>query len=134
MTGQHARHSIHASWRDTGSLLHLQRGGPVIAMSRADARTRGLADGERARVHNELGAFEAQVKVSDSLRPGQLCVNHGWEPYHFAGRSSHQALIGSPINPVTLAGGYFHLQPTPLYGEPGTNDRETRVEVERIGA
>ncbi|MDH3457597.1 MAG: molybdopterin-dependent oxidoreductase [Gemmatimonadota bacterium] len=132
MTGQHARWSIHASWRDTKSLLQLQRGGPVVVMSRSDAQARGLADGEPARVWNELGAFHAQVKISDALRPGQLTVNHGWEPYQFKGWSSHQALIGSPINPITLAGGYVHLQPTPISGEPGTNDRATRVEVERI--
>jgi DMSO reductase family type II enzyme molybdopterin subunit len=133
MTGQHARWSIHASWRDTGSLLRLQRGEPLVMMSREDAQPRGLADGDRARIWNELGAFEARVKVSDTLRRGQLIVNHAWEPYQFKGRSSHQALIGSPINPVTLAGGYFHLRPTPLFGEPGTNDRGTRVDVDRIG-
>jgi nitrate reductase alpha subunit len=129
MTGQHTRWSIHASWHGTESLAHLQRGEPLVLLSRTDARARGLRDGDRARVWNELGAFEAQVKISDALRPGQLTVNHGWEPYQFKGRSSHQALIGSPINPITLAGGYHHLQPTPLSGEPGTNDRATRVEV-----
>jgi anaerobic selenocysteine-containing dehydrogenase len=132
MTGQHARHSIHASWRDDKTLLRLQRGEPVVVMNRADADARGLSDGERARVRNELGAFEAQVKVSNAVRPGQLTVNHAWEPYQFKGRTSHQALIGSPINPITLAGGYFHLQPTPISGEAGTNDRATRVEVEPI--
>jgi DMSO reductase family type II enzyme molybdopterin subunit len=132
MTGQHARHSIHASWRDTKSLLRLQRGEPVVVMSRSDAEQRGLADGDAARVWNELGSLEAKVKISDSTRPGQLTVNHAWEPFQFKGRTSHQALIGSPINPITLAGGYFHLQPTFLHGEPGTNDRATRVEVERI--
>jgi len=133
MTGQHARHSIHASWRDSKILLRLQRGEPVVLMSRSDAESRGLADGGRARVWNELGTLEARVKTSDAVRPGQLVVNHAWEPFQFKGRTSHQALIGSPINPITLAGGYFHLQPTFLFGEPGTNDRGTRVEVERIG-
>ncbi|MBW2232645.1 MAG: molybdopterin-dependent oxidoreductase [Deltaproteobacteria bacterium] len=131
MTGQHARHSIHASWRDTKSLLRLQRGEPVVVMSRVDAEERGLADGDHARVWNELGSLEAMIKISDSTRPGQLTVNHAWEPFQFKGRMSHQALIGSPINPISLAGGYFHLQPTILHGEPGTNDRATRVEVER---
>ena len=37
-----------------------------------------------------------------------------------------------PINPLQLAGGYGHLQPMPITGEPGQNDRGTRVEVERI--
>jgi anaerobic selenocysteine-containing dehydrogenase len=104
----------------------------VVVLSRADADARGLADGERARIWNELGAFEAQVRISDGVRPGQLTIDHAWEPFQFRGRASHQALIGSPINPITLAGGYYHLQPTFLFGEPGTNDRATRVEVERV--
>jgi len=133
MTGQHARHSIHASWRDSETLLRLQRGEPVVVMSRADAEARGLPDGVHARVWNELGSVEALVKISDSTRPGQLTINHAWEPFQFKGHASHQVLIGSPINPITLAGGYYHLQPTFLYGEAGTNDRATRVEVEALG-
>ncbi|MBW2211702.1 MAG: molybdopterin-dependent oxidoreductase, partial [Deltaproteobacteria bacterium] len=132
MTGQHPRHSIHASWRDDKLLLRLQRGEPIVVMSRADADARALRDGDMVRVWNELGALEARVKVTGTLRPGQLVVNHAWEPYQFKGRTSHQALIGSPINPISLAGGYFHLQPTPISGEAGTNDRATRVEVERL--
>ena len=132
MIGQHPRHSIHASWRDDKLLLRLQRGEPIVVMSRADADARGLSDGDMGRVWNELGALEARVKVADAVRPGQLIVNHAWEPFQFQGGSSHQAIIGSPINPITLAGGYFHLQPTPISGEAGTNDRATRVEVERV--
>jgi len=37
------------------------------------------------------------------------------------------------MNPLHLAGGYFHLQPTILMGAPGCPDRGTRVEVERMG-
>jgi hypothetical protein len=33
----------------------------------------------------------------------------------------------SPINPIQLAGGYFHFQPTPLMGQPGPADRDTGV-------
>jgi DMSO reductase family type II enzyme molybdopterin subunit len=132
MIGQHARHSIHASWRDDKLLLRLQRGEPIVLMSRADADARALRDGDMGRVWNELGALQAQVKVVDSVRPGELIVNHAWEPFQFKEGSSHQAIIGSPINPITLAGGYFHLQPTPISGEAGTNDRATRVEVERL--
>ena len=134
LTGQHPRWSIHASWRDDVHLSRLQRGEPLVLMSREDADARGIGDGEHARVHNDVGSFEVQVKVADALRPGQVIIDHAWEPYQFRGRRSHQALIPSPINPIQLAGGYFHLQPTPLYGEPGANDRGTRVEVERIRA
>ncbi|MBW2724683.1 MAG: molybdopterin-dependent oxidoreductase, partial [Deltaproteobacteria bacterium] len=134
LTGQHARHSIHASWRDDKLLLRLQRGEPIVVMSRSDADARQLLDGERAKLRNELGAVEVRVKISDTVRPGQLLINHAWEPFQFKGHASHQVLIGSPINPLTLAGGYYHLQPTVIFGEAGTNDRATRVEVERMGA
>jgi anaerobic selenocysteine-containing dehydrogenase len=132
MTGQHARWSIHASWRDEKTLLRLQRGEPIIILSVEDAEERGIKDGDRARAFNDLGSFETAVKVSGTLRKEQVIVNHAWEPYQFKDRKSHQAIIPSPINPLSLAGGYFHLQPTPLYGEPGGNDRGTRMEVEKI--
>ncbi|MBW2712322.1 MAG: molybdopterin-dependent oxidoreductase, partial [Deltaproteobacteria bacterium] len=128
MTGQHARWSIHSSWRDETTLLNLQRGEPVIIMSVEDAEARGLKDGDRARAFNDLGSFETAVKVSGTLHKEQVIINHGWEAYQFKDHKSYNSIIPSPINPISLAGGYFHLQPTPLYGEPGSNDRGTRME------
>jgi DMSO reductase family type II enzyme molybdopterin subunit len=130
MTGQHARWSIHASWRDDVQLLRLQRGGPLLVMSARDAADRALRDGDRARVRNDLGSFEAQVKVSPAVRPGQILVDHAWEPYQFRGARSHQSIVASPIHPLQIAGGYFHLQPAVLMGSAGGTDRGTRVEVE----
>jgi anaerobic selenocysteine-containing dehydrogenase len=100
-------------------------------MDRGDAAARGLADGDPVRVRNDAGVFEVRVKISGAVRPGQVIVDHAWEPHQFKGRNSYQALTVSPINPIQLAGGYFHLRPTPVMGEPGPADRDTRVEVER---
>jgi nitrate reductase alpha subunit len=132
LTCQHPRWSIHASWRDDENILRLQRGEPIVLLNRSDAAARGLGDGDRARVRNDAGVFEVQVKISGAVRPGQVIIDHAWEPFQFKGRKSYQALTVSPINPIQLAGGYFHLQPTPLMGEPGPADRDTRVEVERV--
>jgi len=132
VTSQHARWSIHASWRDQVQLLRLQRGTPVITLSVADAKARGLADGDRARVRNDFGACEVEVKVSAAVRPGQMLINHAWEPYQFSGGRSHQVVLPSPINPLQLAGGYRHLQPAPFMGSPGGVDRGTRIDVEGI--
>jgi DMSO reductase family type II enzyme molybdopterin subunit len=137
LTGGHARWSIHATWRDEALMLRLQRGEPLVILSREDAAARGLRDAARVRVWNDTGSFLAQAKVSPALRPGQVIVYHAWEPYQFEGRRSHQVLTPSPINPIQLAGGYFHLQPLMIVGEPGSNDRGTRVQVEpapRAGA
>jgi DMSO reductase family type II enzyme molybdopterin subunit len=132
MTGGHTRWSIHASWRDEKHLLQLQRGEPVIYIGMGDAAARNIADGDRVKVRNDFGELELQAKLTPALRPGQVVVYHAWEPFQFKNHQSHQSLLPSPINPVQLAGGHFHLQPMMIAGEPGLSDRGTRVEVERI--
>ena len=132
LTGGHTRWSIHATWRDQKHMLQLQRGEPAMFMGPADAAVRGIRDGDRARVFNDLGSFEIQVKLSAQLRPGQVLVYHAWEPYQFKDGLSYASIEPAPINPVQLAGGYFHLQPMLAAGAPGSPDRGTRVEVKRI--
>jgi DMSO reductase family type II enzyme molybdopterin subunit len=133
LTGGHTRWSIHATWRDQKHMLQLNRGVPLVLLSVEDAARRGIRDGERVRVFNDIDAFELQAKLSPALRPGQVMVYHAWEPYQFPGNRSHAAVTPNPINPLSLAGGYFHLQPQPAVGSPGSTDRATRVEVVRLG-
>ncbi len=132
MTSGHNRWSIHAAWRDHRGLLQLQRGVPLAFVSTKDAARRGIRDGDQVRVKNDLGAFEIQAAVSPAVKPGQIIVYHAWEPYQFKGAQALQRLMPSPLNPVQLAGGYFHLQPMVMMQQPGGNDRGTRVELERI--
>lgn len=134
LTGGHARWSIHASWRDNALMLRLQRGEPVVIIGPIDARNRGIADGDRVLLRNDTGRVYMKAKVTPSLRPGQVTVYHAWEPYQFEKGSSHQSLFASPINPLQLAGGYYHLRPWMIQGEPGQCDRGTRVEIEKAPA
>jgi len=133
MTSGHPRWSIHTSWVDERTLLQLQRGGPVIFVGSEDARVRGISDGERVRVYNDIDSVELRAKISPALRPGQVVLYHGWEPFQFKDHQWPQALRPNPMNPIQLAGGYFHLQPRLAVGTPGASDRGTRVEVERVG-
>jgi steroid C-25 hydroxylase alpha subunit len=132
LTGGHTRWSIHAAWRDSRVMLRQQRGEPVAYMSAVDAAARGISDGERVRVHNDLDSFEIQVKVAPGVRSGQFIVYHAWENYQFRGQKGFQNLIPTPLNPVELAGGQFHLRPMTICLQPSHTDRDTRVEVERI--
>jgi len=131
LTGGHTRWSIHAAWRDDQLMLQQQRGQPVMYVSVADARARGIADGDRVRVFNDLDAFHVMAKTSPALRPGQLILYHAWENYQFEGGKGFQNLIPSPLNPVELAGGQFHLRPMPTCMQPSHTDRDTRVEIEK---
>jgi len=133
MTSGHTRWSIHASWRDQDHMLRLARGEPVVFIGPKDAQLRGVADGDRVRVRNDIGSFELQAKVSAALRPGEVVVYHSWEPYQFGGQRSPMTVTPNAFNPISFAGGYFHLQPRFSFGGPGSTDRATRVEVERIG-
>lgn len=133
MTGGHNRHSIHASFRTNPLMLQLERGEPVMFMSEVDARQRRIENGDLVRVHNDIGEFLIRAKVAASVRPGQAIVYHAWENYQFEGGMGHRNVIPTPMNPVELAGGYFHIQPAPAILQPGHNDRDTRVEVSKVG-
>ena len=132
MTGGHNRWSIHAAWRDHKPLLQLQRGEPVIYVNTDDAKEREISDGDQVRVHNDLGDFEIQAMLSPSLKPGQVVVYHAWEQSQFKDGKTYQALTPSPLNPIQLSGGYFHLQPMVMSQSPGCTDRGTRVDLERV--
>ncbi len=131
MTGGHNRWSIHAAWRDHRKLLQLQRGAPLVFVSVADAEQRGIGDGDKVRVYNDIGEAEFVAAVSPAVRPRQVIVYHAWEPFQFKGEKAYDSLTPSPLNPIQLAGGYFHLQPMVMMQQVGCSDRGTRVEVER---
>jgi anaerobic selenocysteine-containing dehydrogenase len=113
-------------------MLDLQRGEPVLFMNQSDADDRGLSDGERVQVGNDVGTFQMLTKVSESIRPGQVVAYHAWEPFQFKGQSSYQVATATPFNPIQMAGGYYHLQQFMTMGQPGMNDRGTRVEVKKL--
>ena len=130
LTGGHTRWSIHSNWRDDRLMLQQQRGEPVMWMGPEDAAARGVRDGARVRVFNDLDEFQVMAKVSPGVRRGQLIVYHAWDNFQFRGQKGFQNLIPSPLNPVELAGGQFHLRPMTICLQPSHTDRDTRVEVQ----
>ena len=131
LTGGHNRWSIHAAQRDQKPLLHLQRGEPVMYVNDQDARARGVVDGSKVRVFNDLADCEIHAMVTPLVKPGQVVIYHAWEQFQFKDGKAPQHLTPSPLNPIQLSGGYFHLQPRALSQSPGCTDRGTRVDFER---
>jgi nitrate reductase alpha subunit len=101
-------------------------------MNDAIARERAIEDHALVRVFNDLGAFEARVKRSGAIRPEQIHIFHGWEPYQFRGGMSHQSLAASPIKVTQLVGDYGHLHWGYAHYEPNQVDRDTRVDIARV--
>jgi DMSO reductase family type II enzyme molybdopterin subunit len=131
LTGGHTRWSIHATWRDSALMLRLQRGGPALWMSAEDADARGLVDGDDVRVYNDNGEFEAMVKLSGGVQPGQIIIYHAWEPYQFKNWKGQQEPVVAPWKALHLAGGYSQIHYRMIYGAPSHSPRGGTVEVER---
>jgi len=62
-------------------LPRLQRGEPCLWISTQDAEKRGIADGDRIEVLNDVGRFVTRAKVSPAAQPGQVIMYHAWEDY-----------------------------------------------------
>lgn len=136
LTGGHARHSIHSTWSDNTILLQLQRGEPLMWMNRKDAEARSIVDGDMVEVVNDVGDFEIQVTMSAAVRPGQAIIYNHWTNMQHKKWKQYQRVMPTPFNPVEMApvtySEYPNLHRDMWSGEPGFNDRDTRVEVRKV--
>ena len=72
--------------------LRRRSGEPRVMLDKADAAARGIADGDRIRVANARGAFEAVAEISDRVRPGVAATTKGrWAK--FSGGATVNATI-----------------------------------------
>jgi nitrate reductase alpha subunit len=131
ITGGHARWSIHSDQVDETLMLQLQRGEPVMYLSAKDAAQRGIQDGDKIEVLNDVASFNVHAAVTPALRPGQVIMYHSWENYQFDGWRHFKSVMASPMNPIELAGDYFQIRPITMSNYPGFSDRGTRVEVRK---
>jgi len=95
--------------------LMKKAGGPRIEIHADDAEPRQLSTGDRARVFNARGSFEAEVEVSDRVRPGVIASTKGYWLKHVRGGANVNATVEE--RDADMAGGaIFH---------------DNRVDVER---
>ena len=50
----------------------------TLLMHPDDARTGGLAGGQRVRIRSRVGSVEAALEVTEEMRPGVVSLPHGW--------------------------------------------------------
>lgn len=82
------RFPLHFLTPNTKNRIHSQFGNletirrmapaPFVAMHPADAKPRGIAEGDRARIWNERGELTLPVKLDYGLRPGCVAVTNGF--------------------------------------------------------
>lgn len=83
-----ARFPLHILTPNTKNRIHSQFGNletirrmapaPFVSMHPADAKARGLAEGDAAKIWNERGSLTLPVKLDYGLRPGCISVTNGF--------------------------------------------------------
>ena len=87
--------------------LMKKAGDPRIELHPDDARARGLQTGDTATVFNARGSFEAEVEVSDRVRPGVIASTKGYWLKHLRGGANVNATVEE--RDADMAGGaIFH--------------------------
>jgi anaerobic selenocysteine-containing dehydrogenase len=59
----------------------------LLEMNAADARTRGIADGDRVRVFNSRGDILLRASVDGAVQPGVVCAQLSWAKLSPEGRN-----------------------------------------------
>lgn len=73
-----------------------------LLMHPDDLAGRGLADGAQVRVRSRLGEVRTEVRASDDMMPGVVCLPHGFGHQHTDTRQARaQTLAGANYNALT---------------------------------
>ncbi|MBL8915928.1 MAG: molybdopterin-dependent oxidoreductase [Archangium sp.] len=126
----HARWSIHSTYKTSPILLRLQRGKPYVMINPEIAKARGIADGDDIKMFNELGSVRLMAKLSPAVPPDAIVMEHGWEPFMYAGKQGHNLLVGDMLNLLELSDGWGHLK----FGTNWDGNQhayETTLEIEK---
>jgi len=133
----HGRWSIHSTWRDSEQMLQLNRGEPVVMLHPDDAQRRGIEDGDRVELYNDLAEVEAIAKTYPSGQPGTVIMPFAWEKYQFPDHQNFNALVPMYMKPTQLvrypedSGEHLHFFPN-FWGPTGVNN-EVRVDLRPKG-
>ncbi|RMA41071.1 nitrate reductase subunit alpha [Rhodophyticola porphyridii] len=108
----HQKWGIHSTYSDNLLMLTLNRGGPVVWISEADAKSVGIADNDWVEAYNVNGALTARAVVSQRIKNGTIFMYHAQEKIVNTPGSEKTGNRGGIHNSVTRA----TLKPTHMIG------------------
>jgi len=132
MTSGHNRWSIHSMNLTNNIIANTYRGEPLVFLNDDDAADLGVGNGEKVKLVNNEGESIVQAKLSPSVRPGQVILYNGFEPYMHENWYSQADLETGQVKHLGFAGGYGHLKYRLFSWQPIPADRAVRVDVEKL--
>lgn len=92
-----------SSWAISSTLFHLQQAPAAVEINTADARSRGIANGDSVRLFCDSGEVRCQAKVTDEVRPGVAVLAKGLWSFHTQNGNTANVLV--PDTLTDLGGG-----------------------------
>jgi DMSO reductase family type II enzyme molybdopterin subunit len=132
MTSGHNRWSIHSMNMTNNVILNTHRGEPFVFVNDTDAGNLGIENGEQVRLVSDDGDCLLAAKLSPTVRPGQVILYNGFEPYMHENWYSQADLEAGHVKHLGLVGNYGHLKYRLFSWQPIPADRGVRVDVERV--
>ena len=129
----HQKWGIHSTYSDNLLMLTLNRGGPVVWLSEADAAEIDIEDNDWIEVYNANGSIAARAVVSQRVKAGMVMMYHAQERNVNVPGSEVTGTRGGIHNSVTrvcpkpthMIGGYAQLSYSfNYYGTVGSNRDE----------
>jgi formate dehydrogenase len=77
LVNKRIREAMNSWLNESPGLFQLDRTN-VVEVHPDDAAAAGIEDGQTVRVTSSVGAIELAASVTDTLRPGVVCIPHGW--------------------------------------------------------
>ena len=129
----HQKWGIHSTYSDNLLMLTLNRGGPVVWLSEADAKSAGIVDNDWVEAYNANGALTARAVVSQRVNQGMVMMYHAQEKIVNTPGSEvtgnrggiHNSVTRATLKPTHMIGGYAQLSyGFNYYGTVGSNRDE----------
>jgi len=79
---------------------------PIVRVNPADAKKRGIAEGDYVRLYNDRGSVKLKAVYNNGVRPGMVIVPKGWESDQFK-EGNYASLVSGVSHPFILNNNYF---------------------------
>lgn len=131
VTSGHSRWTVHSIAMGNKLLLGTHRGQPLVILNDKEAEERGIRDGDQVRVFNDHGSYQAMCRTAGRVRPRQLILYNGFEPYMFPNWEGANDVEPGMVKWLHLVSRYGHLRYLPFGWQPVPSDRAVFVDVEK---
>ena len=132
LTSGHNRWSIHSMNMTNNIILNSFRGEPFVMINDRDAAHLGVEDADRVKIVSNDGETRLQAKISPAVRPGQLILYNGFEPYQHENWYSQADVEAGHVKHLGFAAGYGHLKYRLFSWQPIPADRAVRVDLQKL--